>query len=99
MFWAFTWLLVHLRVNRAIETLQHLLAIAAEVSIPPKLVLFLMQLEPSNQRQFQQLQETTSPGSYDILAVKEDQVISLTSEGMSALEETWGNLSIFLTSF
>ena len=36
LFWAFTWLLVYLRVNRSIETLQHLLAIAADVSNPPQ---------------------------------------------------------------
>lgn len=36
MFWAFTWLLAQLRVNRPVEVLQHLLVIAADVSNPPK---------------------------------------------------------------
>lgn len=59
-----------------------------------------MQLDLTRQTQFQWLQDTeTSPGSYDILAIKEDQGTSLTSEGTSALEETWGNLSGFLASF
>ena len=49
MFWALTWLLVYLRVNRSIEMLQHLLAIAADVSNPPKghRLSFFMQLDLS----------------------------------------------------